>query len=259
MDLQPPDPEIQVPPHRVLRPRVLPRPARVPALRADQLPAAQRDLDDHPIRLEPNLPHPHPREPQKPGKCRRDAHAVPPLQAVDHRTASSLPRGRRARRQPARNLRELLRPRKACSDPESRSLDAASSSLLCTASRGLVCRQVRMLACDGSAVPSSASSSCAIAASVIAEPASRKLASRAMSGPPNSSAGSTSTAAGEGQPVPLLTESAEQVGRPRLGVERRYHPAAHRPLIDTDLFERAQQIPTERGEDHSLRRSNQSD
>ena len=41
------------------------------------------------------------------------------MQAVDHRTASSLPRGRRARRQPARNLRELLRPRKACSDPES--------------------------------------------------------------------------------------------------------------------------------------------
>jgi site-specific DNA recombinase len=39
----------------------------------------------------------------------------------------------------------------------------------------------------------------------------------------------------------------------------RYHPAPHEPLVDPELFERAQQILTERGEDHPLRRSNQSD
>jgi hypothetical protein len=39
----------------------------------------------------------------------------------------------------------------------------------------------------------------------------------------------------------------------------RYNPAPHEPLADPELYERAQQILTERGEDHSLRRSNQSD
>ncbi len=38
-----------------------------------------------------------------------------------------------------------------------------------------------------------------------------------------------------------------------------YHPAPHEPLIDRPLFERAQAILEERGEDHSLRRSNTSD
>ena len=37
------------------------------------------------------------------------------------------------------------------------------------------------------------------------------------------------------------------------------HPAPHEPLIDRDLFERAQAILQERGDDHSLRRSNTSD
>ncbi len=37
------------------------------------------------------------------------------------------------------------------------------------------------------------------------------------------------------------------------------HPAPHEPLIDRPLFERAQAILQERGEDHSLRRSNTSD
>ena len=41
VDLKPPDPEIEMPPHRVLRPRVLARPGRVVAQRADQPPAAQ--------------------------------------------------------------------------------------------------------------------------------------------------------------------------------------------------------------------------
>ena len=75
-DLEPPDPEIQVPPDRVHRPLVLPSARRVPALGADQQPAAQRDLDYDPIGLEANLPDPHSRQTQKPGKCRGDAHAV---------------------------------------------------------------------------------------------------------------------------------------------------------------------------------------
>ena len=49
VELKPPDPEIEMAPHRVLRPHVLPRPRRVPALRADQPAAAKRDLHDHPI------------------------------------------------------------------------------------------------------------------------------------------------------------------------------------------------------------------
>jgi transposase len=56
VDLKPPDPEIEMPPDRVHRPLVLARPRRVPALRADQPPAAQRHLDHHPIGLEANLP-----------------------------------------------------------------------------------------------------------------------------------------------------------------------------------------------------------
>ncbi len=39
----------------------------------------------------------------------------------------------------------------------------------------------------------------------------------------------------------------------------RYYPAPHQPLIEKSLFERAQQILQERGEDVSLRRSNQSE
>lgn len=38
-----------------------------------------------------------------------------------------------------------------------------------------------------------------------------------------------------------------------------YHLAPHEPLVDRDLFERAQEILASRGEDASLRRSNQSD
>jgi site-specific DNA recombinase len=38
-----------------------------------------------------------------------------------------------------------------------------------------------------------------------------------------------------------------------------HHPAPHAPLIEQGLFEQAQAILKERGDDHSLRRSNQSD
>ena len=83
VDLKPPDPEIQMPPHRAARPRVLARSSRVPALRTQKPAATQRHINHHPIRLEPNLLHQHPlAEAQKPGKCRRDAHAVPPCKPL---------------------------------------------------------------------------------------------------------------------------------------------------------------------------------
>jgi hypothetical protein len=78
VDLQPPDAEIEMAPDGVLRPGVLPRPARVPALRAHKPAATERDLHAHAVRLEPNIPDPDPRQTQKPGKCRRDAHVVLP-------------------------------------------------------------------------------------------------------------------------------------------------------------------------------------
>ena len=83
VELKPPDPEIEMTPHRVLRPGVLARPRRVPALRADQPPAAERHLDDHAVGLEPDLLDHHPlAKSQKSGKCRRDAHAVPPCKPL---------------------------------------------------------------------------------------------------------------------------------------------------------------------------------
>ena len=121
MHLEPPDPEIQMAPDRVLRPRVLARRGRVPALRADQPAALERHLDDHPLGLEPNLPHPHAREAQKPGKCRRDAHAVPPCKPLTFRQPAACTGGRRRVANQRATCEDFLSRRKACSNPESRS------------------------------------------------------------------------------------------------------------------------------------------
>ncbi len=121
MDLQPPDPEIKMPPDRVLRPRVLARRRRILALRADQPAAAKRHLDDHPVGLEPNLPDPHSGQAQKPGQCRRDAHAVPPCKPLDlEQPAACREGGGRVANQCATSENFLSR-RKPCSNPESRS------------------------------------------------------------------------------------------------------------------------------------------
>ena len=50
VDLKPPDAEIEVPPDRVHRPRVLARHRRELAALAPQPATAQRDLDLHPVR-----------------------------------------------------------------------------------------------------------------------------------------------------------------------------------------------------------------
>src|ERR1039457_5995740 len=106
-------------PARVLRPRVLPRPGRVPALRADQPASLERHLDDHPVGLEANLPHPNPRQAQKPGKCRRDAHAVLPCKPLTvEQPAACREGGGRVANQCATS-ENFLRPGKPCSNPES--------------------------------------------------------------------------------------------------------------------------------------------
>ena len=107
MDLKPPGPEIQVPPDRVLRPRVLARSGRVLAQRADKAPASQRDLDDHPARLKPNLLDPDALQAQKPGKCARDAHVVLPRKPLTIEQPAACLEGAAARQQPARNLRAI--------------------------------------------------------------------------------------------------------------------------------------------------------
>ena len=115
VDLEPPDPEVQVPPDGVLRPRVLPRPARVPTLRADQPPAAQRDLHPHLVGLEPNLPDPHPRQAEKPGECRGDAHAVPPCKPLTFKQPAACNGGQRRVAEQRATSENFLTRRKTCS------------------------------------------------------------------------------------------------------------------------------------------------
>jgi hypothetical protein len=58
MDLQPPDPEIQMPPDRLVFLTVLPMPCRVGTLRAIKTTTAQSNRDHDPIGLEANLLEP---------------------------------------------------------------------------------------------------------------------------------------------------------------------------------------------------------
>jgi hypothetical protein len=79
----------------------------------------KRVLNDHRAGLEPNLSHPRAGQPQNPGKCRRDAHAVPPCKplTVEQPAACREGGGRVANhRAPSENS---LRPAKSCSNPES--------------------------------------------------------------------------------------------------------------------------------------------
>ena len=117
-DLKPPDPQIQMPPDRVPRPRVLPRTSGILALRANQPAAAQRDLDAHPPRLEADIPDPHALQVHKPGKCRLDAHAVLPCKPLTfEQPAACLDRRRRVTNQHATCVNSP-RPRKRCSGPQ---------------------------------------------------------------------------------------------------------------------------------------------
>ena len=127
VNLQPPDPEIKMPPDRHLRPRVLPRRRRVPALRADQPPTAKRHLDDHPVGLEPDLPHPHAGQTQKPGKCRRDAHAVPPCKPLTFRQPAACIGGQRRVANQCATSENFLSRGKPCSNPKSKGLTLTTS------------------------------------------------------------------------------------------------------------------------------------
>ncbi len=113
--LQPPGAEVEMPPARHLRPRVLARPRRMPALRADQPLATKRHLNDHRVRPEPDPLHHHPgAETQKPGKCRRETRTLSLLASrLTFRQPAACRSGRRARRPRVRNVREVLQPAKA--------------------------------------------------------------------------------------------------------------------------------------------------
>jgi hypothetical protein len=62
VDLQPPGAKVQVPPDRRDRPAIMAVACRVLTDRADQPPAPQRDLHDHPVILELNITNPYPVE-----------------------------------------------------------------------------------------------------------------------------------------------------------------------------------------------------
>ena len=74
VNLQSPDPEIQVPPDRVVVLLALPMRRRVRALRALKTTALERDRDHHPVGLEAHRPDPDPRQVQQAVECRGDAH-----------------------------------------------------------------------------------------------------------------------------------------------------------------------------------------
>jgi len=82
-------------------------PGRVAALRAQQPSATQRHLHDRAAALEADRRHPHPLQAQKPGKCRGDAHVVLPRKPLTFEQPAACPARAAARRQPARNFREL--------------------------------------------------------------------------------------------------------------------------------------------------------
>ena len=119
VDLEAPDPEIQMAPHRVLRTRVLARPGRELAQRALQPAALERNLDHHHPGLEPDLAHPHAGQAQKPGKCRRDAHAVPPCKPLTFEQPAACIGGRRRVANQHATSENFFSWGKPCSNPDS--------------------------------------------------------------------------------------------------------------------------------------------
>ena len=120
VDLKPPDPEIEMSPDRVDRPLVLPRPSRVLAQRAEKTAASERDLDHHRVALEADLPDPYTGQVQKPGKCRGDAHAVPPCKPLTFKQPAACIDGRRRVAHQRATCKNFLRPRKTRSGAEFR-------------------------------------------------------------------------------------------------------------------------------------------
>ena len=69
VDLQPPGPEIKMPPDRVVMLLVLATPRQIRALRALTTSTPQRHRDHHPARLEADLADPHPRQGKQAREC----------------------------------------------------------------------------------------------------------------------------------------------------------------------------------------------
>ncbi len=74
-DFQPPDPEIQVPPPRLVRLEVVAMPRAIRALRAMQTATTQRDPDDHTVGLKRDVRDPYPGQLQQARECSSDAHS----------------------------------------------------------------------------------------------------------------------------------------------------------------------------------------
>src|SRR5436305_577731 len=119
-DLEPPDAEIQVPPVGLDLADVVAMRGRVAALRADQPPAAQRDLDGHPASLAPDRPDPPPIELKKPGKCRGDAHVILPRKPLTFEQPAACPWGRRRVAHQRATSENFRRRGKRCSRTQTR-------------------------------------------------------------------------------------------------------------------------------------------
>ena len=118
MDLKRPDAQVQMAPDRVHRPLVLARPREYEHFGQTSFLRRSAHLDDHPIGLEPNLLDPHARQAHKPGKCRRDAHAVPPCKPLT--SSSQQPaRSGAARHQQCATSENFFSRRKTCSNAQS--------------------------------------------------------------------------------------------------------------------------------------------
>ena len=78
VDLEPPDPEIEMPPDRVVTLAALTMPRRIRAARARQPATAQRHHDHDPVGLEADRPNPHPAQAQQTRECSSDAHGRRP-------------------------------------------------------------------------------------------------------------------------------------------------------------------------------------
>ena len=101
VNLQPPAPEIEMAPDRVVMLPALPMARGVRALRAMQATPAQRDRHDDSIRLEADRADPHPGQAQQAAECSRDAHGEDlQLGDVEHPRAYGLTRARLPSPQP---------------------------------------------------------------------------------------------------------------------------------------------------------------
>jgi hypothetical protein len=109
-NLKAPGAQVHMAPDGIDRPRVLSSPGRVSAVRANEPPATQRDVDHDRVPGKADLSHPHPIEAHKPRKYRCDAHVVLPCKPLDLDSQQPARPGRRrvARQRPSHARTRVL-------------------------------------------------------------------------------------------------------------------------------------------------------